>query len=152
MSDPPPPRRRWSTPKVVVGYVGALLLIGVVLQWIDGATSDRTPAPVAPETDWQAQELRPRLERVDDETILIYTGLFHHTRFRLNSYETKEEVDAIYACLEQGIEEAFPTPAPPSDKDPRTRRQEMRDTMREIQDRCIHGSMRLPELPVLPEG
>lgn len=97
--------------------------------------------------------MRPTLERVDENTILVDAGVFHKSRFRFGDDDSNEQVDALFECLEAGIEREFgPADGPAAAGRAVAGRREVRELMKGIQDDCMESVMRLPGRRRAPEA
>jgi len=144
-----PPGARKTAILVAAGLIGLALVIQLLERFVPPSQAQ------ANQTAAQAlDELRPTLEREDDFTIFIGRGILDNSRFRFPSGRTKEEVDEIYACLEQGIEDDFGVDGELSrnglPRSPFARRRVVKERLRTIQDRCTGDLAGIPELPPLP--
>jgi hypothetical protein len=139
--------------KTAIFVAAGLFALALVIQLLERAV----PPSAAQATQSAAEalaELRPTLEREDDSTIFIGRGLLDNARYSFGSDRTKEEVDGIYACLEQGIEEEFGAEGTFSrsgfPSSPFARRRVVKEALQPIQLRCIRDIAAIPPIPPIP--
>ena len=143
-----------STGKLLLLFVGALLVLIVVFQLAESVVpkANRPAAAAAPAE--APPPIRPTVERIDENTIVVDAGFFHKSRFGFGAEDSKEQVDALHVCLEAGIEREFgPVGGTAAGGKVVTDRRELRKLMTGIQEACMESVMRLPgpgRLPQIP--
>ena len=134
-------RRKGSNRKWLLYSIGGFLLVTMAIHFLEKTAKPESSAAVA-------KPVRVKLTRVDDETILIEMGFFNKSRYRFNNSDSKEEIDALYNCLEEGIAREFGANAERRRISSRARMKEVQDRCRQTADSLLGG---LPEIPSLPE-
>ncbi len=139
MSEP----RTGSNRKLALFLLGGLLLLTVVFSLLEKVVPRNTGAATIAAPGEESAPIRPELSREGEATVVINAGFLHNSRIRYGGDNGPERADALFACLEAGIETEFgPEDAPidPLDgTDRRSQRAQMRSLMKEIQDRCTTG-------------
>lgn len=141
MTDP----RTWSPGKKMLGLVGVLVVALLVLQGLESLAGrpERSSSGSAESNDGR-EPIRPILTRVDDWTIDLREGSFNRSRYRFDEADGKQLVDAVYACLEEGIAREF-------DDHPTTSHREMRRRAKTLRAECSPAVVRdLVPSPVPP--
>ena len=123
-----------SNGKLVLFLLGGLLLLAVVFHLIEKLLPHNTSAATIAVSGEELAPIRPQLSRLDEGTVLIDAGFFHHSRFRFRGDDATAQPDAVFGCLEAGIEREFgpedsPT-TPIGGTDRRALRREMRALMK----------------------
>jgi hypothetical protein len=83
---------------------------------------------------------RPEIYREDERTVVIDNGFVHTSRFRYGGETGKEEADAFFACLVEGVEREFgPEEAPINPFEGTDKRTHTRQRLKltdEIREQC----------------
>jgi hypothetical protein len=134
-SEYPSSRKRFLFP------LGLLAGLVILFSLFDLAGPPRRKVAPPAGTREDSRPPRPKIYREDETTIVIDNGFVHTSRFRYGGDAGKEEADALFACLVEGIEREFgPKEAPINPfegTDKRTHTRQRLNLTDEIKEQCL---------------
>lgn len=132
-------RKRWLLIGAFVAFVVAFQLFERLVR--TASTPSAEDPTRADSTGAARGPTRPVLRRLEDGAIEIRHDLFRRSTIRL---ENEDDADALFDCLEEGLEKAFGEGAQGVDRP-------VRPTTQRIQDECLAPLHVIPVPPRLPE-
>jgi hypothetical protein len=131
----PSNRKRFLFP---LGLLAGLI---VLFSLFDLAGPPRRKVANTMTTREDPEPARPKLYREGETTIVIDNGFVHTSRFQYGGDAGKEEADALFACLEEGVEREFGPEDAPIDPfegtDKRTHTRQRLNLTEEIKEQCL---------------